>query len=166
MLVAAMNPCPCGFSTDPSGKCTCTRPQIQRYRSKISGPLLDRIDIQIDVPKLDYKELSSKVPAESSEAISRRVTSARKCQEKRLVKAGVACNGLMNNRHLTAFCRLSGECEALLEQAVDVMGFSARACHSIIRLGRTIADLDGAADIERQHLAEAVNLRSFDRNLF
>ena len=156
---------PCGFLTDPSGKCSCTHPQVQRYRSKISGPLLDRIDIQIDVPKVAYKDLVSKAKEAPSKQIRKRVATARRRQEKRLKKAGVFCNARMNNRHIKAFCSLSKPCEQILEQAVDVMGFSARACHSILRVGRTIADLDGSKNIERHHLAEAVGLRSFDRNI-
>ncbi|MCF6247554.1 MAG: YifB family Mg chelatase-like AAA ATPase [Desulfobacula sp.] len=165
MLVAAMNPCPCGFLSDASGKCSCTAPQIQRYRSKISGPLLDRIDIQVEVPKVEYKDLSSKVKAESSSKIKNRVIHARMQQEKRLNKTGIACNALMDNRHLNAFCKLPYDGEKLLEQAVDVLGFSARACHSIIRVGRTIADLEQSKDILREHLGEAIGLRSFDRNI-
>ena len=165
MLVAAMNPCPCGFLTDPSGKCTCTGPQVQRYRAKISGPLLDRIDIQVDVPKPAYKELSSKSPEEGSGTIGKRVAAARRRQEKRLAGTGVLSNGLMGNRHLKTFCTLAGDCETLMAQAVDLMGFSARACHSVLRVSRTIADLEGTEHILRHHLAEAISLRSFDRNL-
>ncbi len=165
MLVAAMNPCPCGFLSDLSGKCTCTAPQIQRYRSKISGPLLDRIDIQIEVPRVEYKDLSSKTKTETSSIIKNRVSNARAQQEKRLNKTGINCNALMDNRHLKIFCKLTIDGEKLLEQAVDVLGFSARACHSIIRVARTIADLDQSKDIQREHLAEAVGLRSFDRKV-
>jgi len=163
MLVAAMNPCPCGYLSDPMGKCTCTHPQIQKYRSKISGPLLDRIDIQIEVPKVEYKDLAAKTKGEGSVQIRKRVNHARKKQEKRLAQLAVSSNARMHSRHLGAFCHLDGECEKLLKQAVDVLGFSARACHSVIRVGRTIADLDNASKIERYHLAEAIQYRSFDR---
>lgn len=166
MMVGAMNPCPCGYLNDPSGKCSCTHPRIQQYQSKISGPLMDRIDIQIDVPKVPFKDLSSTSKQRSSKAIRERVVKARSRQAHRFKKTGIQCNALMDSRHLKAFCPLSGKSEDLLEKAVDMMGFSARACHSIIRLGRTIADLQGSKQIRSGHLAEAVNLRSFDRNLF
>lgn len=163
MLVAAMNPCPCGYLSDPMGKCTCTLPQIQKYRSKISGPLLDRIDIQIEVPRVEYKELAVKIKGEDSFKIRKRVNKARKLQEARLKKAKISSNARMHSRHLKLFCPLNAEGEKILEQAVDVLGFSARACHSVIRVGRTIADLENAKDIKRHHLAEAIQLRSFDR---
>ena len=163
MLVAAMNPCPCGYLSDPMGKCTCTHPQIQKYRSKISGPLLDRIDIQIEVPRIEYKDLAAKTKTEESSHIRRRVDRARKIQEARLAKLSVSNNAGMNSRHLGAFCHLDAECEKLLKQAVDVLGFSARACHSVIRVGRTIADLEDIPEIERHHLAEAIQYRGFDR---
>jgi magnesium chelatase family protein len=163
MLLAAMNPCPCGFLSDPMGKCTCTHPQIQKYRSKISGPLLDRIDIQIEVPRIEYKDLAAKTKAEESSRIRKRVNRARKNQEARLAKLSVSSNAGMHSRHLGAFCNLDTECEKLLKQAVDVLGFSARACHSAIRVGRTIADLENVPEIERHHLAEAIQYRSFDR---
>ena len=165
MLVAAMNPCPCGYMSDPMGKCTCTQPQIQRYRSKISGPLLDRIDIQIEVPRVEYKDLVPQNKGEGSSQIRKRVKKARKIQEKRLEKKLIFNNARMHSRHLKEFCHLTIECEKILGQAVDVLGFSARACHSIIRVGRTIADLENAPQIERHHLAEAIGLRSFDRTV-
>ncbi|MBU1342052.1 MAG: YifB family Mg chelatase-like AAA ATPase [Proteobacteria bacterium] len=166
MLVAAMNPCPCGYLSDPMGKCICTAPQVQKYRSKISGPLLDRIDIQIDVPRVEYKDLSAKPDDKTSAAIRKRVDTARKIQNKRLSKLSLHGNARMNSRHLKKFCHLDVECEKLLEQAVDVLGFSVRACHSVIRVGRTIADLENAPEIERHHLAEAIQYRSFDRGSF
>ncbi len=164
MLVAAMNPCPCGYLSDPMGKCTCTHPQIQKYRSKISGPLLDRIDIQIEVPRVEYKDLAAKTKGEGSSQIRKRVNLARKKQEKRFAKLTVSSNARMHSRHLGALCHLDGDCERLLKQAVDVLGFSARACHSVIRVARTIADLENSSEIERQHLAEAIQYRSFDRS--
>ena len=163
MLVAAMNPCPCGYLSDPMGKCTCTHLQIQKYRSKISGPLLDRIDIQIEVPRIEYKDLAAKTKAEGSFRIRKRVNRARKIQEARLVKLSVSSNARMHSRYLGAFCNLDAECEKLLKQAVDVFGFSAMACHCVIRVGRTIADLENSFDIGRHHLAEAIQYRSFDR---
>ena len=147
------------------GKCTCTHPQIQKYRSKISGPLLDRIDIQIDVPRVEYKELAAKIEGEDSFQIRKRVNKARIFQEKRLSTSGLFSNSRLHSRHLKEFCRLDTQGERLLEQAVDVLGFSARACHSVIRVGRTIADLEASPEIGRHHLAEAIALRSFDREV-
>ena len=169
MLVAAMNPCPCGYLSDPTGKCTCTHPQVQRYRSKISGPLLDRIDIQIEVPKVKYKDLSynlkvtCKTKGETSFEIRKRVKEARKLQETRFERSSVSYNARMHSRHLKSFCSLSAQCEKILEQAVNVLGFSARACHSVIRVARTIADLENRLEIKRHHLAEAIHYRSLDR---
>ncbi len=169
MLVAAMNPCPCGYLSDPTGKCICTQPQVQRYRSKISGPLLDRIDIQIEVPKVKYKDLSynfkvaCKTKGETSFEIRKRVKEARKLQETRFARSSVSYNARMHSRHLKSFCSLSTQCEKILEQAVNVFGFSARACHSVIRVARTIADLENSLEIKRDHLAEAIQYRSLDR---
>ena len=163
MLVAAMNPCPCGYLSDPMGKCTCTHPQIQKYRSKISGPLLDRIDIQIEVPRIKYQDLAGKIQGEISQQIRKRVNRAGKLQEQRFSGLAVSSNARMSSRHLTLFCRLDVECDCLLEKAVTNLGFSARACHSVIRVARTIADLENKSEIERHHLAEAIQYRSFDR---
>lgn len=163
MLVAAMNPCPCGFLSDPSGKCTCSTTQIQRYQSKISGPLMDRIDIQIEVPRLQYRDLSSKEEGEKSEVIRQRVENARKIQVERLAPAGIFSNAAMHARHLKIYCALDRVCDQMLGQAVDSLGLSARACHSVLRVARTIADLEGVPEIARHHLAEAVQYRSFDR---
>jgi len=160
MLVAAMNPCPCGYLSDPYGKCTCTQPQIQKYRSKISGPLLDRIDIRIEVPKVPYKDLGIGARGESSSLIRERVSRARDIQVERFVESGIFSNSMMQSRHLKLFCRLDNECEQILEKAVDILGFSVRACHSAIRVARTIADLDPAENIKRYHMAEAIQLRS------
>ncbi len=161
MLVAAMNPCPCGYLSDPQGKCTCTQPQIRKYRSKISGPLLDRIDIRIEVPKVPYTDLGAGARGEASAMIRKRVGRARGMQVVRFLKTGISGNSMMQSPHLKQFCRLDTECEQILEKAVDILGFSARACHSILRTARTIADLDHAQDIKRRHMAEAIQLRSF-----
>ncbi|MCP4669941.1 MAG: YifB family Mg chelatase-like AAA ATPase, partial [Desulfobacula sp.] len=169
MLVAAMNPCPCGYMSDPTGKCTCTHPQIQKYRSKISGPLLDRIDIQIEVPKVKYKDLSNtlkgenKTRAETSFQIRKRVKAARKLQKQRFIKSSIFNNATMHSRHIKSFCPLDDSCEKIIEQAVNVLGFSARACHCVIRVARTIADLENSMEIQRHHLSEAIQYRSFDR---
>lgn len=163
MLVAAMNPCPCGYLSDPMGKCSCTRPQIQKYRSKISGPLLDRMDIQIEVPKVSYKALSGKAEGDVSFQIKKRVNKARQLQESRLKKTPLFCNAGLQSRHLKMFCRITSDGERILEKAVDILGFSARACHSVLRVARTIADLENMPRIERHHVAEAIQFRSFDR---
>lgn len=164
MLVAAMNPCPCGYMADPDGKCTCTHPQIQKYRSKVSGPLLDRMDIQVEVPKVQFKDLAGKEDGEKSSDIRERVIKARKIQQHRLKQAGLLNNAGMHSRHIRDFCNLNIECEQMLKQAVDVLGLSARACHSVLRVARTIADLENAQDITGKHLSEAIQYRSFDRN--
>ena len=169
MLVAAMNPCPCGFLSDPTGKCTCTHTQIQRYRSKISGPLLDRIDIQIEVPKVKYKDLSDSLKgtrttkSETSLQIRKRVKKARELQMKRFAGSSVSCNAKMQSRHIKFFCSLNDQCEKILEKAVNVLGLSARACHCVIKVARTIADLENSLEIQRHHLAEAIQYRSLDR---
>lgn len=159
MLVAAMNPCLCGYLSDPMGKCSCTQPQIQKYRAKVSGPLLDRIDIRIEVSKVPFKDLGTEVREEPSAAIRGRVNEARAMQGARFVNTGIFSNAMMQARHLKQFCCLDSECSRLLEKAVDILGFSARACHSAIRVARTIADLNQAKDIQRPHMAEAIQLR-------
>lgn len=163
MLVAAMNPCPCGYLSDPGGKCCCSQPQIQKYRSKISGPLMDRIDIQIEVPKIEYKDFAVQARSESSLQIRTRIEKARNIQKTRFVKLDLSSNAMMHSRHLEMFCALNSQCHMLIKKAIDVLGFSARACHCVIRVARTIADLENAVDIERHHIAEAIQLRSLDR---
>ncbi|MCD4743439.1 MAG: YifB family Mg chelatase-like AAA ATPase [Desulfobacteraceae bacterium] len=166
MLVAAMNPCPCGYLTDPNGKCICSPAQIQRYQSKISGPLLDRIDIHIEVPPVPYKDLAGKSkPSESSADIKKRVEAARKIQSIRLKKEKLFCNAAMNAKHIKKYCNLNADSEMLLEKAVERFGLSARAYARIKKLSRTIADLDNKADIQQTHIAEAIQYRSFDRNM-
>ena len=165
MLVAAMNPCPCGYLTDPNGKCICTPAQIQRYQSKISGPLLDRIDIHIEVPQVPYKDLAGKSkPSESSADIRQRVEAARKIQRTRLEKENLFCNAAMDSKHIKKYCALNADSEILLEKAVETFGLSARAYARVKKLSRTIADLDKAPDIQPAHIAEAIQYRSFDRN--
>lgn len=163
MLVAAMNPCPCGYLSDPAGKCTCTHPQIQRYRAKISGPLLDRMDIQVEVPKVVYKDLSVKEAGEHSIDVKKRVDKAIDRQARRFSQTKKTGNSQMTSSDLKQFCPLDHTCEKIVEKAVDVLGLSVRACHSVIKVARTIADLDNQVDIQRHHLAEAVQYRSFDR---
>ena len=165
MLACAMNPCPCGYWNDPVRECRCTPPQIQRYVGRISGPLLDRIDIHVDVPAVRFKELSDKgAPAgESSADIRARVLRARERQRERLGPAGVFSNAQMTPRLIRRHCRLDAECERLLETAMTRQGLSARAYDRILKVSRTIADLDGVEEIRPLHVAEAVGYRSLDR---
>jgi magnesium chelatase family protein len=165
MLTAAMNPCPCGFHNDRTRECHCTQPMIQRYISKISGPLLDRIDIHIDVPAVNYKEMRSTNEPESSAKILARVIRARQTQLERFCtsKARLYCNAQMSSQNIREFCPLSGDCERLLERAMTQQGLSARAHDRILKVGRTIADLEGAAQLEPKHIAEAIQYRTLDR---
>ncbi len=166
MLVAAMNPCPCGYFASPNHVCTCTPLQIRRYRGKVSGPLLDRIDIQIEVPTVPYEALRGKGGAESSSDIRERVERAREVQAKRFYRhRRVFTNAQMRTRDIRNFCRLDGAGEELLKTAISQLGFSARAYHRILKVARTIADLDGAKDIQSFHIAEAIQYRSLDRPL-
>ncbi|HYG99352.1 MAG TPA: YifB family Mg chelatase-like AAA ATPase [Terriglobales bacterium] len=166
MLVAAMNPCPCGYFNDRSRECHCTPPMIQRYVSKISGPLLDRIDIHIDVPAVNYKELRGAGPQpESSERIRDRVMKAREAQLNRFAAAGerIYCNAQMGSRQIRTYCELSTDCERLLERAMTQQGLSARAHDRILKVARTIADLESVPMIEPKHIAEAIQYRTLDR---
>jgi len=165
MLVAAMNPCPCGYYSDPNNECTCTVPQIQRYRSKISGPLMDRIDIHIEVPAVKYRDLASRDAGEPSKEIKRRVDRGRKIQLDRFEGMKIYCNAQMTNRHIKKFCQIDETSQKLLEMAIDKFGLSARAYTRILKVARTIADLEGQENIEPAHLSEAIQYRSLDRNL-
>ncbi|MFW6239854.1 MAG: YifB family Mg chelatase-like AAA ATPase, partial [Thermodesulfobacteriota bacterium] len=163
MLIAAMNPCPCGYFSDPKHECQCTAPQIQRYRSRISGPLLDRIDIHVEVPAVPYKELMGKTATESSAAIRERVATARRVQTRRFRNGRIHCNAQMGNRHIKVHCELDEAGLNLLETAVDRLGLSARAYNRILKIARTIADLAGSERVGVAHLSEAVQYRSLDR---
>lgn len=165
MLVAAMNPCPCGYYSDPNNECTCTAPQIQRYRSKISGPLMDRIDIHIEVPAVKYRDLASRDSGESSREIKRRVDQARKVQLERFKGMKIYCNAQMTNRQIKKYCQIDEASQGLLEVAIDKFGLSARAYTRILKVARTIADLEGVENIQPSHLSEAIQYRSLDRNL-
>ncbi|MEA3429270.1 MAG: YifB family Mg chelatase-like AAA ATPase [Thermodesulfobacteriota bacterium] len=164
MLVAAMNPCPCGYFSDPKHECRCTYQQIHKYRSKISGPLMDRIDIHVEVPAVPYKDLSGESCAESSEDIMKRVLASRLIQSKRFVRTKIFCNAQMKNRHIKKYCRIDDASCSLLEAAIDKFGLSARAYNRILKIARTIADLDGEKDIQIDHISEAIQYRSLDRN--
>lgn len=165
MLVAAMNPCPCGFFTDPQKECTCTPLQIQRYRSKVSGPLLDRIDIQVEVPTLRYQELASKDAGEPSAEIRLRVNAARAIQLRRFDKRQIHSNAQMGARDLKRHCAVDDNAETLLEHAINKLGLSARAYSRVLKVSRTIADLAGSENIESAHIAEAIQYRSLDRQM-
>jgi len=160
MLVTAMNPCPCGFSGDSGHACSCTANEIKRYTKKISGPLLDRIDIHIQVPRVEYKELTETKPAESSTAIRSRVEAARCVQLNRFKKNKIFCNAQMSHAMLKRHCVLTPKAESLLELVFKKMSLSARSYDRIIKVSRTIADLDHSAQITEHHAAEAVQLRN------
>ena len=165
MLVAAMNPCPCGYYSDATKECNCTVPQIQRYRSKISGPLMDRIDIHIEVPAVKYRDLANRDAGEPSREIKKRVDEARRIQLDRFKGLKIYSNAQMNNRHIKKFCQINETSQKLLETAIDTFGLSARAYTRILKVARTIADLEGLEDIEPSHLSEAIQYRTLDRNL-
>jgi len=162
-LAAAMNPCQCGFFGDPLHECTCTPPLIQRYMARISGPLLDRIDLHIQVPAVKYKELVQDEKSEDSATIRRRIIAARQIQAGRLESFGIYCNAQMTPRTLRRFCKLDSECEKQMENAITRLGLSARAYDRILRVSRTMADLEGAEKIQARHVAEAIQYRTLDR---
>jgi len=159
-LITAMNPCPCGYLGDPNGKCHCSVDQIARYRNKISGPLLDRIDMHIDVPRLQYSRLHEQQPGESSAVVRQRVVKARQLQLDR----SQCTNQALNNHEVEKHCALKKNDALLLEQAIERLGLSARAWHRILKLARTIADLDNCVNIQTQHLQEAIGFRRLDRS--
>jgi magnesium chelatase family protein len=163
MLVAAMNPCPCGYFSDPNHECTCTYTKIHRYRSKISGPLMDRIDIHVEVPGVPYRDLVSQQEATTSADIRERTNRARAIQSERLRRTKVHCNAQMNNRQIRRYCSVDRDSHRLLEVAIDKLGLSARAYNRILRIGRTIADLERAEKIGANHVSEAIQYRSLDR---
>jgi magnesium chelatase family protein len=167
MLVAAMNPCPCGYFTDPKRECRCTQKQIQTYKNKISGPLLDRIDIHIEVPSIRYQELSSLKPGEPSEDMRNRVTAARQLQAERFSGSRrTRVNAGMSSKDLNRHCELRTEARDMLKMAITELNFSARAYDRILKVARTIADMDGAGMIESQHITEAIQYRTLDRQMW
>jgi magnesium chelatase family protein len=163
MLMAAMNPCPCGYYNDHVKACTCTPHMIHKYLQRISGPLLDRIDIHVEVPRLKQDELMSKTPGESSANIRERVRRAREVQQGRFSGSKAFCNAQMTSRQMKVHCKLDSDAEAMLKQAIEHLRLSARAFDRILKMSRTIADLDGAETIRIEHLAEAVQYRCLDR---
>lgn len=166
MLAAAMNPCPCGFFNDKSRECMCTPPMIQRYVAKVSGPLLDRIDIHIEVPAVQYKELRGSAAAEGSAEIRARVLAARERQRERFRQHGekIYSNAQMTTRQIRTYCELGPDAEKLLERAMQQQGLTARAHDRILKVARTIADLEGAEKLAVSHLAEAIQYRTLDRS--
>lgn len=163
MLVAATNPCPCGYLGDSLHQCNCTPVMIQRYRSRLSGPLLDRIDLHVEVPRVAHKDLAGSAPAEPSAAIRSRVEEVHEIQRRRLAPFGLYTNSQMQARHIKQFCRPDAAGEKLLEMVVDRLGMSARSYARILKVARTIADLAGEDGIRQPHLAEAIQYRSLDR---
>ena len=163
-LVAAMNPCPCGYYNHPTKECTCSPGSVHRYMGRISGPLMDRIDLHVEVTPVTPRELSAAAPGEASAAVRERVVRARAVQEARFGGVeGVHTNSMMNSAMLREYCRLDAASAALLERAMERLSLSARAYDRILKAARTIADLAGRADIVQADIAEAINYRSLDR---
>jgi magnesium chelatase family protein len=166
ILVSAMNPCPCGYRTDPRRQCTCTLPQVEKYLSRISGPLLDRIDLHVEVPGVPFAQLSEAPPGPNSTDLRGRVLSARARQSARFGSKGPGVNGRMTPRQVRKFCTLRPEAANILKGAMDELGLSARAHDKILRVARTMADLDDTDEIQPHHVAEAVGFRTLDRSVW
>ncbi len=166
MLVAALNPCPCGYYMDATRSCTCSVTKIRRYLQRISGPLLDRVDIHIEVPRLHREELLTPANGEPSSAVRARVQRAREVQARRFAGNGIFCNAHMLPRHIKEFCPLREEVREFLSKAIDQLGLSARAFDRVVKLSRTIADLEGAEGIALAHVAESIQYRGLDRKLW
>jgi magnesium chelatase family protein len=167
MLVAAMNPCPCGYLGHPTKPCTCPPAAAQRYLSRVSGPLLDRIDIQIEVPPVQFDELTDRRSQEETSAVIKaRVNAARAIQQRRFAGTGVTCNAKMTERQIEQYCALSEQSKKLLRGVFDKLGLSARAYNKILKLSPTVADLAGAENIEDSHILEAIRYRNLDRRIF
>jgi magnesium chelatase family protein len=165
MLVAAMNPCKCGNWGDPQHQCQCTPHQVQTYRSRVSGPLMDRIDIHIEVPAIKFNEISSDKPAEASSLIRERVTQARERQYARFRNEGIYANAHMKPRHIRKYCKIDEDSLRLMETAMNRLGLSARAYNRILKVARTIADIEGCEQIATEHISEAIQYRSLDRKM-
>ena len=165
MLIASMNPCPCGYYGSKEKECCCRPEQIKRYQSKISGPLLDRIDIQVEVNGVKYDKLQSDEKIESSEQIRERVNQARKIQIERYKNFNIYSNSELTPKLIEKFCKLDMECQKILELAFEKLGLSARAYGRILKVARTIADLDNSENIQKKHLAEAIQYRTLDRKI-
>ncbi len=165
MLVAAMNPCPCGYFGSTKRECHCSYTQIQRYRTKVSGPLMDRIDIHMDVPAVEYKELSAKEQGQTSAEILKDLNRAREIQKERFKNLKIHNNAGMSGRHIRKFCEIDSASDKLLETAMEKLGLSARAHSRILKIARTIADVEGSEHITADHIAEAIQYRSLDRKM-
>jgi len=164
MLIASMNPCPCGYYNHPEKECVCAPGVVQKYLTKISGPLLDRIDLHVEVTPVSFNELSKERPTENSEQVRERVIMARNKQAERYdALSGIHCNAQMTSKQLQTICKLDDASRTILKTAMERLGLSARAYDRIIKVSRTIADLDGCENIETQHVAEAIQYRSLDR---
>jgi magnesium chelatase family protein len=166
ILVASMNPCPCGYMGDPKHACKCSPMQIEKYMGRISGPLLDRIDLHIEVPAVPFQELSAKQDGTSSASMREQVYRARAIQGQRFASDAAGVNARMNSRQIRKFCTLDADSQEMLRTAMEDLGLSARAHDRILRMARTIADLEGAADIKQEHLNESISYRSLDRRLW
>jgi len=167
MLAAAMNPCPCGYRTDRKNQCSCSPLEVERYLSKISGPLLDRIDIHIEVPSVSYRELASREPGETSAGVRERVVRARGVQAERFRRRKrIFSNSMMGPRDIRNCCLPDSEGAALIKMAITQLGLSARAYDRILKVARTIADLEGADSVTSSHVSEAIQYRSLDRKLW
>lgn len=166
MLVASMNPCPCGFYGDKKHDCSCSQKKISAYLGKISGPLLDRIDLHIEVPAVEYEELEKHEPTESSKEIKKRVDRARKIQTERYKNTGIYSNSQLTSALIDKHCRLDDEANKLMKSAFESLGLSARAHNRVLKVARTIADLSNSENIKSEHIAEAIMYRSLDRKFW
>ena len=163
MMIAAMNPCPCGYNGDASHECSCNQAKIDKYLGRISGPLLNRIDIQLEVSPVRYDDLKDTREEESSEEIKKRIIRTRKIQQERFKEIGIMTNSELSGKNISKYCKVNKESEAMLKNAFETLGLSARAYNKILKVSRTIADMEEKENIETRHVAEAIQYRSLDR---